>query len=156
MPGNDFYTFHEYMKKDESALTASMEDYLEMIARLSAENGFTRISELSQALNIQPSSATRMAQRLAGAGYLKYEKYGYLMLLEKGRQAGTWLLRRHAILEAFMRMVGVDEAEVFEETEKVEHMLSPGATGCFERFLAFMRENPDVAARYASFRSKKA
>ena len=39
-----------------------MEDYLEMIYRLSKENGYTRINELSNALNVQPPSATRMVK----------------------------------------------------------------------------------------------
>lgn len=153
MKSNDFYTFNEYMKKDEKSLTASMEDYIEMIYRLSAANGFTRISELSQSLNIQPSSATKMVQRLAEMGYIKYEKYGFLMLAEKGKQVGASLLRRHTIIENFMRMIGVKEAEVLEETEKIEHMLSRDTTDCFESFLAFMNSNPDVVSRYASYKS---
>lgn len=35
MTKNNFYTFNEYMKKEDNSLTASMEDYLEMIYRLS-------------------------------------------------------------------------------------------------------------------------
>ena len=60
----DFYTFREYMKNVDKLLTASMEDYLEMIYRLSYDNGFTRIHELSSALNVQPPSATKMVQKL--------------------------------------------------------------------------------------------
>jgi len=33
MESKKFYTFSEYMKKDVNSLTASMEDYLEMIYR---------------------------------------------------------------------------------------------------------------------------
>ncbi|MDV3427800.1 MAG: Fur family transcriptional regulator, partial [Bacillota bacterium] len=39
MDKNDFYTFNEYMKKEDNSLTASMEDYLEMIYRLSLNTG---------------------------------------------------------------------------------------------------------------------
>lgn len=155
MDNNDFYTFHEYMKKDESQLTASMEDYIEMIFRLSAANGFTRISELSQSLNIQPSSATRMVQRLAELGFVKYEKYGFLMLSENGRQKGASLMQRHAILEKFMRIVGLKDSEVLTETEKIEHMLSGDAAACFESMVSFMTDNPDVAERYAAYRAKR-
>ena len=59
MTKNDFYTFNEYMKKEDNCLTASMEDYLEMIYRLSLNTGFTRIHELSNVLNVKPPSATK-------------------------------------------------------------------------------------------------
>lgn len=152
MNSHDFYTFNEYMKKDERSLTASMEDYIEMIYRLSAVNGFTRINELSQSLNIQPPSATKMVQRLAEMGYIKYEKYGFLMLEEKGKQTGAWLLKRHTIIEKFMRTIGVRDAEVLEETEKIEHMLSRDTTACFESFLTFTINNPDILSRYTAYR----
>lgn len=55
MDNRNYHTFSEYMKKNENLLTASMEDYLEMIYRLSLDTGFTRINELSDALNVHPS-----------------------------------------------------------------------------------------------------
>ena len=83
MAKNDFHTFNEYMKKEDNSLTASMEDYLEMIYRLSLNTGFTRINELSNALNVQPPSATKMVQKLNKLGLLDYKKYGILFLLWK-------------------------------------------------------------------------
>lgn len=151
MNNGEFYTFNEYMKKDDSSLTASMEDYIEMIFRLSLNNGFTRIHDLSQALNIQPPSATKMVQRLAEMGYIKYEKYGFLMLEERGKQIGNWLLKRHMIIEKFMRIIGVNDSMVLQETEKIEHTLSNDTTACFERFVTFMMNNPDVINRYTVF-----
>lgn len=152
---NEFYTFGGYLKKDESPLTAAMEDYIEMIYRLCAGNGFTRVNELAQSLNVQPSSATKMAQRLAETGYVKYEKYGFLMLSEKGRQAGEHLLHRHTVIEGFLRAMGVNEAAVLEETEKIEHMLDIDTARCFERFLAFWKSDPELAARFAAYRSSR-
>jgi Mn-dependent DtxR family transcriptional regulator len=149
--GNDFYTFNEYMKKDDTSLTASMEDYIEMIFRLTVTNGFTRINELSQSLNIQPSSATKMVQRLAEMGYIKYEKYGFIMLEEKGKTIGSWLLKRHNIIENFIRIIGVGDSKILQETEKIEHTLSNETTACFDRFVIFLQSNPDIISRYAAF-----
>lgn len=152
---NDFYTFGEYMKKDDSSLTAAMEDYVEMICRLSAIKGFTRIHELSQALNIQPPSATKMVQRLAEMGYIKYEKYGYLILEEKGKEIGAWLIKRHMIVEDFMRMIGINESMVLQETEKMEHTLSNDTASCVENFIAFWRSSPDLISRYESYKAEQ-
>lgn len=151
MDSEYFYTFSEYMKKDDNLLTASMEDYLEMIYRLSLNTGFTRIHELSQALNVQPPSATKMVQRLSQIHLLKYEKYGVLILEDQGKKLGEALLRRHGIIEDFLRLLGVEKLKVLEETEKIEHMLSMETTKRFEDFVAFYKENPDVINRYNAF-----
>ena len=155
MDSKDFYTFNEYMKKDDNFLTASMEDYLEMIYRLSPDTGFTRIHVLSEALNVQPSSATKMVQHLAQMGLVKYEKYGFIMLEESGKRLGAFLLKRHMIIEEFIRFIGVGDDRVLEETEKIEHMFSNDTVECFASFLDFMKNNPDIIDRYADFKSSE-
>ena len=151
MENDYFYTFNELMKKDKNLLTASMEDYLEMIYRLSISSGFTRIHELSQALNVQPPSATKMVQRLSQLHLLKYQKYGVLILEDEGKMLGRELLRRHVIIEDFIRIIGVDNSKILEEAEKIEHTLSKETTKRFEDFVMFNKENPDVISRYSSF-----
>lgn len=155
MDSKDFYTFSGYMKKDENSLTASMEDYLEMIYRLSQEVGFTRIHSLSHALNVQPPSATKMVQHLSQMGLVQYQKYGFIMLEEKGRELGAWLLTRHTIIDKFLRMIGVNENLVLEETEKVEHMFSRETIQCFDDFAEFVKQNPCVADQFRDFQKNR-
>lgn len=155
MDSNDFRTFSEYMKKVDNSLTASMEDYLEMIYRLSMQTGFTRIHELSEALNVQPPSATRMVQRLAEHNLLNYEKYGVIMLKENGKQLGRTLLKRHNIIESFLRILGIHETGILEETEKIEHTISDDTVRCLEEYISFMKDNPEIADRFDSYRKSK-
>lgn len=155
MGGKDFYTFSEYMKKDDNLMTASMEDYLEMIYRLSSETGFTRIHDLSNALNVQPPSATKMVQRLAAKKLLKYEKYGVIMLEEKGKAIGAALLERHTAIENLLRLLGVKESEILEETEKIEHTIHKDTLKCFENFLGFIDENPDISTKLMQYMDSK-
>jgi len=152
---NDFRTFSEYMKKEDNTLTASMEDYLEMIYRLSMDTGFTRISELSDALNVQPPSTTKMVQRLGELNLLKYEKYGVIMLEESGKKMGESLLKRHNTIEAFLKVLGVSQKSILEETEKVEHTISDETIQCFEEYIDFIKENPDVIIRLNTYKSIK-
>lgn len=152
MNNNDFYTFSEYMKKKENTLTASMQDYLEMIYRLSLNSGFTRIHELSQALNIQPPSATKMVQRLSELSFIKYEKYGVIMLQENGKKLGEALLARHNHIEVFLKTMGVNESLILEETEKMEHTISHQTVQCFGYFVSFMHENPEFEKGFSDYR----
>jgi len=142
------------MKKEDNFLTASMEDYLEMIYRLSMNTGFVRIHELSDALSVQPPSATKMVQKLHEFGLLKYEKYGYIMLEEKGREIGETLLKRHNTIEALLKILGISPNTILAETEKVEHTLSDETIKCIEEYISFIKLNPDVAIRYDAFRDE--
>ena len=152
MTKNDFYTFNEYMKKEDNCLTASMEDYLEMIYRLSLNAGFTRINELSNVLNVKPPSATKMVQKLAEMKLLKYEKYGILVLEEDGKRLGETLLNRHNVIESFLRILDVSEYEVLEETEKIEHTISNQTTKCFQDFVQFIKDNPNIVIEFKTYR----
>lgn len=152
MDNNDFHTFSESMKKDGNTLTASMEDYLEMIYRLSIGTGFTRIHELSDALNIQPPSATKMVQKMNELGLIKYEKYGFIMLEDDGRNLGKTLLKRHETIEALLRLLGVSEDIILLETEKMEHTISPDTICCFEKYIDFVHKNTDITERFIKYK----
>lgn len=152
---NDFRTFNEYMKKDDRSLTASMEDYLEMIYRLSVNTGFVRIHELSDALSVQPPSATKMVQKLHEIGLLKYEKYGYIMLEEKGSEIGCALLKRHNTVEALLKILGISKNALLSETEKIEHTVCDETIRRIEDFIGFVRQNPDVAVRYGAYKENR-
>lgn len=150
----EFFTFREYMKKDDDLLTASMEDYLEMIYRLTRETGFTRINDLAAALNVQPPSATKMVQKLADIGFVNYEKYGMILLSKKGENMGKALLERHQLIEDFLNLLGITRG-VLEETEKIEHTISPQTLNCLADFVEFFKNRPEVLREFEIYRKKK-
>ncbi len=121
----EFYTIRGYalLQQENEVLTPSMEDYLEMVCRLSKDKGYTRIGDLAKALNVQPSSASKMVQKLADLSFLNYEKYGMIELSDKGEELGAYLLHRHESIEEFLKIIGVTEG-LLEETEKIEHNIS--------------------------------
>lgn len=150
-PGK-FYTVRGYELIDQASkvLSSSMEDYLEMIYRLAINKGYTRISDLSIALNVQPPSASKMVQKLADLSYLQYQKYGIVELSEAGRLLGEYLLYRHEIIANFLNMLGV-KAGVLEETEKIEHSLSKETVNKISCWLSFWNANPEVQSAYRKF-----
>lgn len=151
---DDFFTFNEYIKREEKLLTPSMEDYVEMIYRLSKDSGHTRINELSSALNVQPPSATRMVQKLAEIDLINYEKYGIISLTPQGRVKGSMLLMRHNIVEKFLRSIGVRE-NLLEETEKIEHTISQETLECIINYLSFLKDNPHIERDFKAYIKNK-
>src|SRR5262245_50544297 len=65
--------------------SASTEDYLERINELFESKGYARVVDIATNLQVSQPSVTAMVQRMADAGYLKYEKYRGILLTEKGR-----------------------------------------------------------------------
>ena len=134
---SEYQTFKKYLNKN---LTASMEDYIEMIYRLSTSNGYTRIQELADNLNVSPPSTSIMIQKLAKHGYLKYHKYGVVVLEEKGKRMGHRLLERHSIVSQLLLTIGIDPKNVLMETEKIEHTLSSQSIKCIKKYLKIINQ----------------
>lgn len=141
----DFYTFRGYSlqdAKEKERLTPGMEDYLEMIYRLAASDGYTRMLALAAVLHVRPPSASRMVQRLAEEGFVLYERYGIIRLTEQGRLIGEYLLSRHDVLEQFLGLIGVREA--LEDAERIEHNVSDRAMSGIKILVQFFKDNPEI------------
>ena len=148
----EFRTFRGYaLAKPEESLTAGMEDYLEMIYRLSRKNGFTRVNDLARALNVKPPSVTSMIQRLHERELIRYEKYGVIILTSLGEKLGSFLLKRHHMLEKFLKSIGVPE-NLLENVEKIEHNLTSEATRCLALLVDFIEANPEWFKKFDEYR----
>lgn len=121
---SDFYTLKGYQQKEgDSKLTASMEDYLEMICRMVESGHVVRIKELAKRLNVKPSSASKMANNLRMSKLVAFERYGYIRPTEKGAEIGKYLLYRHDVLNRFLCFVNQSQNET-KQVEKIEHFLN--------------------------------
>ncbi|WP_035293325.1 iron dependent repressor, metal binding and dimerization domain protein [Clostridium sp. KNHs214] len=148
MAKEEFFTFRQYMQKEGNALTASAEDYLEMVYRLSFGNGYTRIGDLAEALNVQPPSVTKMIQKLAEIDLVKYEKYGIVVLSDKGKTIGKFLLDRHNTIERFLSLLQV--SEVLDETEKIEHTIDDETLLGIKKLVKFFEDNEEIKTKFIS------
>ncbi len=134
--------------------TPSMEDYLERIYKLIDEKGYARVSDIAEGLEVHPSSVTKMIQKLDKDEYLVYEKYRGLMLTSKGKKIGKRLLDRHHLLEEFLEIIGVDEENIYDDVEGIEHHLSWDSITCIEAVLEFFKRNPEQLKELHAIRKK--
>ncbi len=150
-----FYTARGYAVKnaEEDELTSSMEDYLEMIYRLSAKEGYTRVKDVADSLHVQPPSVTKMLQKLHEKGQVRYEKYGLIRLTRQGHQIGAYLLKRHNTLREFLQLIGVSE-HLHEDVEGIEHNVSDHTLQCLLDFIAFLRSKPQLIEEFKRRRAK--
>lgn len=118
----EFHTLKGYPIQNEYGLTESMEDYMEMIYRCAQTEHYARVGDLAARLNVQPSSASKMAGKLAEMGFLRFERYGIIRLTEKGAEAGKYLLWRHNVLLRFFSLLNHTGDEL-DEVEQIEHFV---------------------------------
>lgn len=134
-----FYTMKGYQINEAAELTPAMEDYLEMICRLMEDCSVVRLGELAEGLHVKPSSASKMIRLLSETGYINAEKYGYILLTEKGRQAGNYLLYRHDVLQRFLCILNHSESEL-EQVEKIEHFFDKRTVENLDKLTAMLKK----------------
>jgi DtxR family Mn-dependent transcriptional regulator len=130
-------------KIEESALTKSLEDYLETIYLLVRDRKVARVKDIAQERDVRMSSVTPAMHRLADLGYIKYRQREFIELTAKGERTARKTMARHELLVRFFR----DVLKVtFENAEKdacsIEHLLSDETTEKMVRFFEFLRRCP--------------
>ncbi len=134
-----FRTFRcfEQLRHLEERLSASLEDYLEMIYRKTRSQETLRTTELAVELNISGASVTKNVQRLSCLGFIIYEPYGQIKLTPLGEATGEFLYTRHETIEKFFWILGSNDTG-FIETEMIEHYLSQNTVKRLELLTAFL------------------
>ncbi|MFA1821560.1 transcriptional regulator MntR [Virgibacillus oceani] len=123
--------------------TPSMEDYIEQIYNLIEKKGYARVSDIAEALEVHPSSVTKMVQKLDKDDYLNYEKYRGFILTAKGNKIGKRLVFRHELLEEFLEIIGVEEENIYEDVEGIEHHLSWNSIDRIGDLVNYFKEDED-------------
>ena len=83
------------------------------------------MGQLAAAMNVAPGTATTMIKALAESGLVLYEPYSGVRLSAAGERLAAMVLRRHRLVELFLvKVMGMSWAEVHEEAEQLEHVVS--------------------------------
>lgn len=134
--------------------TPSMEDYLEKIFSLIREKGYARVSDIAEALEVHPSSVTKMVQKLDKDEYLIYEKYRGLVLTAKGKKIGKRLVDRHQLLEDFLELIGVNPDYIYKDVEGIEHHISTETLSAIEYLVQYFKEDASRLQDLQNIREK--
>ena len=113
------------------------------------------MSDVAESLDVLPSSVTKMVQRLDREGYVYYERYKGLELTDKGLKFGKKLLRRHELLEQFLRVIGVDEENIYGDVEGIEHHLSWNAIDRITDLVETLEKDANFVERLRTKEAKR-
>jgi DtxR family Mn-dependent transcriptional regulator len=111
--------------KTEESLSATVEEYLEAIYNMSAEDEVVIGARLAEKFQVSAPTVTEMLKRLVRDGYIEMDSRRQVTLTEAGNQAAEAVLRRHRLTERFLvDMLGMQWHQVHEEACRLEHFIS--------------------------------
>ena len=142
--------------KKEKKLTASLEDYLEVILNLSADGSVARSMDIASSLEVSRSSVTGALKELADRGLINYKPYAYITLTDIGLREAQRIAAKHDIIAAFfVNILGVDRSVAQKAACKAEHALGPKIVSRLLCFVKFVSENNsegfDLAGRFGQY-----
>jgi DtxR family transcriptional regulator, Mn-dependent transcriptional regulator len=109
--------------------SSTVENYLKAIYQgqmaLPAGTRLVPMGHVAGTLSVTPGTATTMVKALAESGLAEYEPYSGVRLTAAGEKLAVLVLRRHRLVELFLvNVMGMSWAEVHEEAEQLEHVVS--------------------------------
>src|SRR5438045_6544987 len=109
--------------------SSTVENYLKAIyqgqSTLVPDQRLVPMGQVASRLGATPGTATTMVKALAESGLAEYEPYSGVRLTAAGEKLAGLVLRRHRLVELFLvNVMGMSWAEVHEEAEQLEHVVS--------------------------------
>ena len=120
----------------EKILSSGLEDYLECIYNNIQNKGSVKAIDISRELNVSRASVTDALKRLASKGYINYERYGKINLLDTGIEKSQTVIEKHQILTTFFeKILKLSKKEATENACRIEHVITENAFTQLKRFL---------------------
>lgn len=124
-------------------LSASLEDYLQVIFHLEELHRVARAKEIAEQMNVQRASVTGALRTLASRGLIHYSPYNHITLTVEGRHIAQDIVRRHNTLwEFFTTTLQLDPQQSEANACRIEHAIDAVAVDRLVHFLEFLRHCP--------------
>jgi DtxR family transcriptional regulator, Mn-dependent transcriptional regulator len=131
--------------------TASMEDYLEAIAKLGEGRKVVKVKQLSEMLGVKMPSVTSALKKLSEQELVEHERYGHINLTPEGNKVARDVICRHeALTRFFAQALGINQETAEEDACKIEHVISPFSMERLAKFVEFIEACPLGGANFPS------
>jgi len=111
------------------------EDYVEAIADAIAEKGVCRAIDLVKQFAVTHATVNNTIARLERDGLVVTEAYQPIELTASGKRLATKSRKRHAIVERFLKKLGVSDSTAAVDSEGIEHHVSSETLAAMKRVL---------------------
>ena len=137
---------------ENTKLSQSLEDYLEMVHMLRLAHGIARVKDIASSLSVKMPSVAKAMIELKKLGLVTQEPYSGVELTEEGKRVASAILNRHLLLKSFLIRLGVSEAIADKDACCMEHILSAET---LEKIEDFVNTPNESAKKPNAAKSKK-
>ena len=107
-----------------AAMTQSLEDYLEAVYMLIAEDRPAQVRDVARMLAVKMPSVVKALHELKKLGLVTQKPYAAIELTAKGRRVAKLVLGRHTLIRDFLMKLGVSRRNADKDACLMEHILS--------------------------------
>ena len=130
------------MKNLTKSISASLEDYLEVIYEIIDEKQGVKAVEISRKLGVGRSSVTDALKALAEKKLVNYGRYDVISLTPEGQKIAKEIIVKHSVLyDFFTTVLKLSPEEADKNACRIEHVISEEAFDGFNRFMVKIKEN---------------
>lgn len=133
-------------------LSASLEDYLEIIYNGIKSNNAVRAVDIAKELNVSRASVSEALNKLSAKGLINYGRYQTITITDMGSKVAQEVANRHSSLSSFFSdVLGASQLDAEENACRIEHIISAELLQRIEVFGEFARKNPQYADEFEQF-----
>ena len=126
----------------QNKLSASLEDYLEIICNLLETSESVKAVEIAKKLNISRASVSEALSKLSEKKLIIYEGHKGITITEEGLKKAKEVIKKHNTLTALFEEILLLNRETSEDIAcKIEHIISNDVFIRITQFLDYCRKN---------------
>jgi DtxR family Mn-dependent transcriptional regulator len=130
-------------------LSASLEDYLELICTLMEESDCVKAIELSRRLNVSRASVSEALAKLAKKNLIIYEAHKGIIITPEGLKLAKDVMEKHKVFTNFFEQtLGLDFQEAEENACKIEHVISEKLFNKIKLFNDYCNANLEFTEKF--------
>jgi DtxR family Mn-dependent transcriptional regulator len=120
------------------SLSRTQQDYIKAIWNLDQLGEKAKMKSVADMLVVKPPTVVAMFKQLSKFGLISYNKHDGAKLTESGLREAEQLIRKHRLIETFLRTVlKIEEPLLHDEAEKLEHVMSDQLIMKIDEFLNY-------------------
>ena len=125
-------------------LSASLEDYLELICNLLKSSENVKAVEIAKRMNISRASVSEALSKLAEKQLIIYEGHKGITITPEGLKRAKDVIKKHKTFTAFFyETLGLEKKEAEENACKIEHVISDSLFNRIRNFQKYCMKNKD-------------
>ncbi|MCD7779070.1 MAG: metal-dependent transcriptional regulator [Candidatus Gastranaerophilales bacterium] len=130
-------------------LSASLEDYLELICNLLETGQNLKAAEIARKLNISRAAVSEALMKLAEKNLIVYEGHKGIIITPLGIEKAKEVISKHNTFTFFFeKTLGIDIKTAEENACKIEHVISDDVFARIEAFQEYCSKNQEFIEKF--------